>query len=74
MRNRIGRYCGDQSDVDRAKTTLAFCDAMWQLHADPNALPERAIDSLTALEHAAAAILRRNRLNRLKDFLVGPVN
>jgi hypothetical protein len=71
MRNRIGRYYGEQADIEQAKTTLAFWDAIWQLQTDPNALPECAIDSLTALVRAAAAALRRVRLNRLRTFLSG---
>jgi len=58
MTNRISSYCGAMPDIDRARTTLAFCDAIWQLHTDPNALRDWEIDSLLRLEHEAAAVLR----------------
>jgi hypothetical protein len=71
MRNRIGRYYGEKADIERAKTTLAFCDVIWQLQRDPNALPEYTFESLTTFEQTAAAILRSHRLNRLRIFLSG---
>jgi hypothetical protein len=58
MRNRFGRYCGALSDISRANTTLAFCDAIWQLHSDPNALHDLEIDSLCRLDNEATAIFR----------------
>jgi len=58
MMNRIGKYCGAMPDIGRATTTLAFCDAIWQLHADPNALQDWEVDSLCQLDHEAAAVLR----------------
>jgi hypothetical protein len=61
MTNRIGRYCGAMSDISRADSTRAFCDAIWQLHSDPNALQEWEIDSLCRLDSEAAAVLRECR-------------
>jgi hypothetical protein len=58
MTNRIGRYCGAMPDVGRANATMAFCDAIWQLHTDHNVLQDWEIDSLLRLEHEAAAVLR----------------
>jgi hypothetical protein len=58
MTNRIGRYCGTMADISRASTTLAFCDAIWQLQPDPNALQDWEIDSLCRLDNEATAVLR----------------
>jgi hypothetical protein len=62
MRNRIGHYLGRPTDVDRAKTMLSFCDAVWQLHIDPNGLQQWEIESLSRLDREAATILRAARL------------
>jgi hypothetical protein len=58
MTNRIGRYCGAMPDVSRATIALAFCDAIWQLHTDPNALKDWEIGSLCRLEYEASVVLR----------------
>jgi hypothetical protein len=62
MTNRIDRSCGAMSDLSRANITLAFCDAIWQLHSDPNALQDWEIESLCRLENEAAAVLREWRI------------
>ncbi len=53
MTDRIGRYYGLSKDILRARQTVAFCDAIWQLYIDPNGLQDWEIDSLNRLEREA---------------------
>jgi hypothetical protein len=60
MSNRIGEYLDVQhADVYRAFQTLAFCEIIWRMQDDPNALPDWQKASLSKLYEGAVGILRR---------------
>jgi hypothetical protein len=61
MKNRVGKYYGRPTDAIRAEAMIRFCDVMWELHLDPNALQDWEIETLSQLEDEAAKALRRAR-------------
>ena len=62
MTNRIVRFCVSAPNRVQARTTFAFCDAIWHLHLDPRGLEDWEIDSLCRLEREAMTALRGTRV------------